>query len=72
MWIIRVVLNGVMTSTLSGDAWMPASFSLKPSAVDGIRRCCQASHPWLLHDIASSAAATQLIPDKFRFYIVEG
>jgi hypothetical protein len=30
-----------MTSTLSGDAWMPSSFSLKQSAVDGIHRNCQ-------------------------------
>src|ERR1700678_4159691 len=32
-----------MTSTLSVDAWMPASFSSKPSAVDGIRRNCRSS-----------------------------
>jgi hypothetical protein len=61
-----------MTSTLSGDAWMPAFSSSKPLAVDGMRRSYHGSNQWLLHDIAFSAAATQLIPDNICLYIEEG
>jgi NodT family efflux transporter outer membrane factor (OMF) lipoprotein len=33
-----------MTSTLSGDAWIPASFSSKLSAADRMRRSCRGSN----------------------------